>query len=271
MSEVPPQSDFPTTQWSLIGRLHHPNLEVQRAALAELLRRYMPAIRSYLVHVRRLRVDVAEDRLQGFLTSKVLEEELIKRASQDRGRFRTFLLASLDHYLVSQHRHETALKRHPGEAFAPLETISEPCSSEPAPDQHFDRLWARQLLAEAIGRMESECQRLNRLDIWGIFKHRVLSEVLPDAPLLPYDQLIKQFQLASPTQASNLLITGKRMFARILRMLVAEYEPDEQGIEAELADLRHILAQSPPDAFPDLLPGFRASTHPSSTHGDGLP
>ena len=75
----------------------------------------------------------------------------------------------------------------------------------------------------------------------GVFKHRVLVEVVPGIDPLPYEQLVTQYDLKSPTHASNFVITGKRMLARILRKPVKEYEPQASDVDAEITQLHNIL------------------------------
>src|SRR5690606_37022898 len=116
MRESISHQPMPTTHWSLVARAGHDDADVKRRALVQLIERYLPAIRSYLVHRKRLRVEDADDLLQGFLMSKVLEQDLLPRAEQDKGRFRTFLLTSLDRYIISEHRRQTAQKRSAGHA-----------------------------------------------------------------------------------------------------------------------------------------------------------
>jgi len=58
------------------------------------------------------------------------------------------------------------------------------------------------------------------------------------------EQLAIQFSLSSAHGASNLMITGKRMFARSLRGVVGEYIEDDRLIDQEIADLRAILARA---------------------------
>ena len=50
---------------------------------------------------------------------------------------------------------------------------------------------------------------------------------------------------ASSAQAANLLVTAKRMYARLLRLAVGEYESDPDAIDHEIADLRRLLAAHP--------------------------
>jgi hypothetical protein len=70
----------------------------------------------------------------------------------------------------------------------------------------------------------------------------VLLPALEGAEPAAYDELVKQFELASPDQASNVLVTGKRMFARCLRDAVAEYVDDDE-IEQELRELKALIAR----------------------------
>ncbi len=241
MSDAPTYHYFPSTHWSLVAGLGDHNTQVHREVLTELLRRYLPALRSYLVHVRGIPRDQADDLLQSFVLSKVLEGQLLSRADRERGKFRTLLLTSLNHFLISQHRHDSARKRQPSEVPASLGDIPEPLSPSLRPEEAFDLLWAREILAEAIRQMENECQRTQRGDIWGVFKHRILAEVVPKIDALPYEQLVTQYALKSPAHASNLVITGKRMLARILRKLVKEYEPQASDVDDEITQLRDIL------------------------------
>jgi len=73
----------------------------------------------------------------------------------------------------------------------------------------------------------------------------LLGPMLHHAEPLPYEQLVEKFRLASPAQASNLLITARRMFVRVLRAVIGEYEPDEKAIDAEIAELMEQLSRTP--------------------------
>ena len=252
MAEPRNYDPFPSTSWSLIGRAGHADPAVQRAALAELLQRYLGPLRCYLVNVRRLRQDRADDLLQGFLVSKVLEDELIRFADPNRGKFRTFLLTALNHFIISEFRHESAQKRRPAEGLDGYDAddlAAETPAPQGRPEDAFDLAWAREILALSMSSMEAECQRTHRLDIWGIFQQRVLApfaQATQDSDVLSYDELVARFDLKSPAQAANILITAKRMFIRSLRAVIAEYEPDESRIDEEIADFRRILARPTP-------------------------
>lgn len=232
---------FPSTRWSLVCRVADPDIRVQREALAELLDAYMPALRSYLRQVRRIPTERADDLLQGFLVSKVLEDALIARAAEGRGRFRTFLLTALDRYIIDEYRKDQRLKRHPG---TPADADALHLAPDPSPDAAaaFDRAWAQQLLAQAVQHMERQCREAGREALWGVFAHRVLADVIEGQAPLSYEALVEKYALRSPAAAANLLITAKRMYARCLRGLVAQYASDDDEIEQEIAELRKLLS-----------------------------
>jgi hypothetical protein len=80
----------------------------------------------------------------------------------------------------------------------------------------------------------------------------VLRPSVDGTPPLPYDQLVARFGFRSPGQASDVLMTAKRMFARTLRAVVGEYAEDEQAVEDEISEVRAILAS--PGAGEGRLP-----------------
>ena len=58
---------------------------------------------------------------------------------------------------------------------------------------------------------------------------------------MPYQELVARYRLSTPRQASNVLNTGKRMFARILRFVVCEYTPEHE-VDAEIQELKLALS-----------------------------
>ena len=238
---------FETTHWSLVARAGQgaPGDEAaQRRALAELVKRYLTALRVHLIAAKRMDPDRADDLLQAFLAEKVVEQGLVAKARRDRGKFRTFLLTALDRFAVDRVRHERAKKRS-AEGVVPVdEELDAADGSQPAPDEGFDIAWAKALLDEALRRMRQECEASGRRDVWGVFEARMLEPLLHNAEPMPYERLVETYNLASPAQASNVLITAKRMFARVLKGLIGEYERDEAQVEAEIADLQRILARA---------------------------
>ncbi|OHB79096.1 MAG: hypothetical protein A2V98_04030 [Planctomycetes bacterium RBG_16_64_12] len=236
---------FPTTRWSLVARAGQNDTEARREALEQILVRYLPALRAHLTCGKGLAPDRADDLLQEFVARKILDKDLIAGAEQDLGKFRTFLLTALNRFMINQFRDERAKKRAPCDGV--VLGVSDPtwlAQTEASPSVAFDVAWARSIVTEAVRRMRAECQESNRMDLWGVFECRVLGPALEGSDPVDYEQLARRFGFQSPTQASNVLVTAKRMYARTLRLVVGEYARSSGEIESEIGELREILASS---------------------------
>lgn len=237
---------FPTTHWSLIGQAgDRANDQDHRAALGELLKRYLPTLRAHLVIKKRIDVHEADDLLQGFLANNVLERNLVGAAQASRGRFRSLLATALDNYVSNERQRRGAKKRRAERAAGMSEPQERQLADEAeSAEEAMYTLWGRQVLAEAVQRMRAECEVLGQSSRWRVFEIRVLQPILEGAPPLDYDEVVRSCGFASPAQASNALITAKRMFARTLREVVAEYAVDHDEVEEELRDLRRVLSST---------------------------
>lgn len=100
---------FETTRWSLVLAAGGDDSRAAHAALAALCEAYWYPIYAY-VRRRGANADDARDLTQGFLTS-LLERHDLRHVSQDRGRFRTFLLTSLHHFLANDYARRRTQKR----------------------------------------------------------------------------------------------------------------------------------------------------------------
>jgi DNA-directed RNA polymerase specialized sigma24 family protein len=232
---------FPTTHWTLVGRAGRGDGEEKRKALSQLLQRYMPALRAHLIYLKHIQAERADDLLQDFLLNKIIEREILRQADPARGRFRSFLLTSLNRFIISEYRRDHTRKRSADQG-VPIDENLDAGAKNHSPRNAFDVAWARQLLDQTIVRMEQFCRQSGRMDLWGVFEGRLLGPLLKDAEAMPYEQLVQQFGFGSPEQASNALVTARRMFVRLLRETISEYELDSAGIDAEIADLRRILS-----------------------------
>jgi RNA polymerase sigma-70 factor (ECF subfamily) len=244
---------FPSTHWSTVLSAGQAGAEEGRRALAGLVTCYYRPLLAHLVRVRGVGRPQAEDVLHNFVRSKVLEGDLVAAADRRRGRFRTFLLTSLDRFLASEIRRERARKRRPAESVPLDEAADHLPAGDAALPADFDVAWAREVLANSARRMQAECAAAGRADIWSFFEERVLLPALEGQPGAAYEELVERFHVASPSAAYNLLLSGKRMFARCLAAVIAEYARDSTEVREEVADLRAILARAgknpPPTAY----------------------
>lgn len=234
---------FPSTHWSAVMMAAGQGSADERAkAIAHLVEAYAPALLAFLRLRKGLDRHHAEDVLQDFLAEKILAQGLISRAERGRGKFRNFLLKSLEHFLYNQIRRDrSAARRPPHGAVQPMVEAADLPDPHQPPHTTFEVVWARNVLALALDAMQHECAATARPEVWAVFDGRVLGPVLRSEAPKPYAQLVEQFRFASPAQASNILITANRMFARCLRAVIGNYAVSEEELENELRDLRRIL------------------------------
>jgi RNA polymerase sigma-70 factor (ECF subfamily) len=240
------QSRFSTTRWSLVQAAAGDAASTShRVALSALLNRYLPALRAHLRYRSHAPPDRVDDLLQSFVANRVLEKRLLSQADRARGKFRTFLLTSLNHFVSNELRHDRALRRGGRQHLVALDDPDRapgvPAEEHSVADE-FDHEWARTVVSEALARMRTACERDGRSDLWEVFSARVVEPANGGSEALPYDQLVRRFRIGSPAKASNLLMTAKRSFSRALREVVAEYAGDDPAsIDEELRELRSIL------------------------------
>jgi RNA polymerase sigma-70 factor (ECF subfamily) len=235
---------FPTTHWSLVGRASQ-RAASGRVALAELIRIYLPALRAHLTGHLRIDSHRTDDLLQGFVAEKVLDQHMIALADPKRGKFRTFLLAALQRFVIDTLRRESAKKRAPGSKVIDLELAMERVSSGRNPSDAFDRAWAGEVLGEVMRRMHQECESDGRTHLWDIFEARMLLPITDGAPMPSHDDLARRHRLDSATQSANALGSAKRLFTRIFRSVVSEYAADESEVDDEIRDLWEIFSRAP--------------------------
>jgi len=237
---------FPTTVWPEIWAVAQAEPSKAFQALDSVLCAYQAPLKAHLVTKFGLSEDEAADCLHSFIEKKILQKGLLARANQQRGRFRTFLLTALDRFAISECRRQSSLKRTPPTPPLPLHELTEEdelgFAATPSPE--FDVAWARTVLAAAIQRLRAECEQKSRSDFWGVFEGRLLKPLLEGSSPTPYDELVASCALESPAHAFNALASAKRSFARHLRAVVQEYSGNGQNAEAELCELRSILAHS---------------------------
>ncbi len=241
-----PHAGFPATRWTLVGRAAGAD-EVERPiAVTEIVRAYSPALRAHLLQSLRYDEHHADDLLQGFLADKVLEQRLIGHADPNRGRFRTFLLAALDRYVIDEHRRRSAQKRSPAGEVMDVDQHRDTLASAAGGADAFDAAFAREVLGEVLEVMRQQCASLNRADLWDVFEVRYLKPATQDVEPEPHESIARRLSLQSPHQAGNLLITAKRMFTRIFKAVVARYAQGDEEVRAEVRDLWRIFASGKP-------------------------
>ena len=159
------QSDFfPSTQWSVVlasGR-SEAEPEVAQAALAELCQKYWAPLYSF-VRGRGYTVHDSQDLTQSFF-AYLIEHKIYARVDRQKGKFRSFLLASMKNFLGHASDRERTLKRGGGQNFLPLheeqienaESLFQTHSCTSSEDRNFDRSWAAALVTAGLERLAAD-------------------------------------------------------------------------------------------------------------------
>jgi RNA polymerase sigma-70 factor (ECF subfamily) len=151
---------FETTNWSLIVRAKGGSTTEAQAALAGLCETYWPPVYAF-IRRRGLSPADAEDLTQSYF-ARFFEKDYLSDFRPEAGRFRTFLRASISHFLANEWDRERALKRGGGQVRVSLDaaTAEERLRLEPVdrltPEAIFERTWAAALLARCLERLREE-------------------------------------------------------------------------------------------------------------------
>lgn len=228
---------FTTTHWSVVLEAQGESPEAQEA-LEKLCRVYWRPIYGF---VRRegARPEEAKDLTQGFF-ALILRRKDFQSVRQEKGRLRSFLLASLKHFMANERRDATAIKRGGGQTLIPLDGIASDDSDEfyrsdtLSADLLYDRRWAFTVLDRVFARLREESQRSANAPLL-----ERLNTLLSDEPERPSQAEIgREFGMTENAvkQAFHRL---RQRYRQLLREEVAQTVATPAEIEDEL---RHLIA-----------------------------
>jgi RNA polymerase sigma factor (sigma-70 family) len=154
------RKNFATTRWSVVLAAGGTTGPDARAAMSALCAAYYEPLYGY---VRRQGNDAtaARDLTQSFFAT-LLEKQVVAEADPDRGRFRSFLLGALKHFLANQRDAEQAKKRGGGQAAVPIDgeeaekTYARALAHGLTPEREYARRWALVLLDRVLATLKRE-------------------------------------------------------------------------------------------------------------------
>lgn len=151
---------FATTQWTRVLAARGDSADA-RAALGELCGIYYEPVVAFL-RAQHRDSDRARELAHEFF-QRLLERNAIAGADPLRGRFRSYLLGAVKHFVTDQRARERTLKRGAGAEHVPLAPgtdttpgIDPPAPETPTPETAFDRQWALTILDRALSRLSAE-------------------------------------------------------------------------------------------------------------------
>ena len=238
-------SSFASTRWTVVRQAADSQTASQHAlsALTELCQIYW---RPVYVFLRRQGIPQhdAQDLTQGFFAD-LIDNRAYTRADPTKGRFRSFLLGTLKHFVAHARDHDHAQKR--GGASVPVrldeavileaEIFASRCSHSSA-DGVFEREWAASLARQALDRLAQEYELGGKAALFKALRSRLTTG---ESAAIPYEDLADRLGRT----AVHLRVDVTRLRARyraILREEVSGTVVDPRDVDEELRYLRQAIA-----------------------------
>jgi RNA polymerase sigma factor (sigma-70 family) len=246
-----PGDPFAPTHWSVIIAASRSQVDPQaaEAALAQLCQTYWAALYSF-VRLRGHAPHDAQDLTQSFF-AYLIEHKIYARADQQKGKFRSFLLASLKNFLADACDRDRTLKRGGAYQFVPLreeqaeeaetlfQTQSALNNSGAGENRAFDRAWAEALVNVSLERLSATYRTEGKEKLF-----RELTVFLTGgADLLPtYADLAVRLGTVESTLRSHVTRLRKR-YREVLRNEVRRTVNTEAEVDEELHELFRVFAR----------------------------
>jgi len=223
---------FPNTTWGLI--LLAEDDEQRQECLNQLFDAYWKPVYLYIRYVWRKSNEESKDLAQGFF-AHLLESKFWARVHPTKGRFRAYLKSCLRNYLMDDLRYNKAKKRGGGEQVVSLDHMTMPIKDpRQAPQDVFDREWARVLLNNAIEELKKRLTKEDRLHSFDMFRLLELEPLADNRP--SYADLAAQFEVTREVVRTELQFARRRL-RKIIQELIQNYCESEADVAEELRTL----------------------------------
>jgi DNA-directed RNA polymerase specialized sigma24 family protein len=244
---------FVTTRWNLVLRaalaapgsdppiaadgqpLDDESARQARQALAELCGQYWYPVYAFIR--RRRGAEHASDLTQKFILS-LIEKNSFAQADPSRGRFRSWLLGAVKHFLSNEARYEAAARRHAGSQLSIDELVAErryACEprSEVTPEHLYDRAFSLCVLERAIERLGEELAARGQSRRFEVIKRLLPGPELEDGAYAPMAASLG----VSPNNFKKIVFDCRARFRAILEAVIADLieVPDEHDQQPEPA------------------------------------
>jgi RNA polymerase sigma factor (sigma-70 family) len=238
-SKAPAKGSFGITRWTVVLRAKGEGISaskvenVRREALAHLVETYWTPLYFFLRR-KGHREEDAQDLTQSFFTT-FIEKDFLKTVQREKGRFRTFLLVALEHFLANEYDKAKAQKRGGGRKILSLDfdDAERRYTREPSTDETAERLylkkWARALTDEAMRMLEEDFAGSGKAEIFKAIKPHLAGGE-------DYGELAERLKIS----VSNVKVTvhrARRKYRDLLREAVRDTVRSESEVEIELKEI----------------------------------
>jgi RNA polymerase sigma-70 factor (ECF subfamily) len=234
---VPQSPIFATTHWSVVLEAGDGSSPQAEAALTRLCHTYWLPVYAF-VRKRGHSPEHAQDLTQAFFAN-FLEKQHVTKANRERGRFRSFLMTSVENFLRNENDRAQAQKRGGGRQLISLDEqdaetryLCEP-TTESDPAKAFEQRWAATLLEMVLKHLQAEFGETGRGDLFEALQ----AHLWGDSDSTPYPELAERFGLT----LANVKITAHRLRQRY-RELLREEIAHTVALPSQIDDeIRHLM------------------------------
>ena len=232
---------FATTHWSVVLATADQDSPQAAVALEQLCRTYWYPLYAYVRH-RGHSPEDSQDLTQEFFY-RLLQKEYLAQVDPRKGKFRSFLLAAINHFLANEWDRARTLKRGGQVTFVSLDEVQveERYQGERlagrSPEEIYERAWAIALLDKVLGRLREETAAAGQATR---FEH-LKAVLLGERPSLSYAELALKLGTTEP--ALKMAVQRlRRRYAELLREEIAHTVRGPEEVEDELRHLRAVLS-----------------------------
>lgn len=238
---------FPATIWAELDRLKGAASTVQQDVYDSLIRRYWKPVYRFIL-CKGYGEQKGEELVEDFFAF-CFQENVFAKADPARGRFRNFLLKSLQNFVANEERRAGAIKRNPPGGLVSIHDLAtsqdwpRQLADTKKPEEEFDETWFRELLVCALEALKQNCLA-SRMDVhYEILMARVGRPLLEGSEPVSYKQLAKKYGLTEKG-ASNFCITARKALRRALDAEIRLYASSEEEVEAEIREIFQFVSRS---------------------------
>jgi RNA polymerase sigma factor (sigma-70 family) len=217
---------------------------VARDAWEDLYRTYCYPVYTF-IRRRGYHRPEAQDLTQDFFVH-LIEKETLRRADRNKGRFRSFLLGSLEYFLADKARRNRAAKRGGDCEFVFLDgELAADCERQLAapeaqtPERLFEARWAAALVGQTFARLREEMAAANKARLFDTLRDYVAGN--EDAS---YQQAADELELSLPALKSAIHRLRIR-YGALLRAEVARTVSNVNEVDDEVRHLQAALRMAP--------------------------
>jgi DNA-directed RNA polymerase specialized sigma24 family protein len=235
-------AQFTTTHWSVVLAASQPGAAQCAHALEVLCRTYWHPLHAY-VRRRGYAEHEAQDLTQEFF-ARLLEKEYLRAVDRGKGKFRSFLLAAMEHFLAKEWRRANTQKRGGGIAFVPLDDCSpehgaiQVAAGNLSPEDFYDQQWAITLLEQTVGKLRREFETAGKEAVFEELKIYLTGENRQTS----YGELAER--LGTTPAALKMAVNRMRQrYGELLRAEIVSTVSSPEEVEEELHALFAALSR----------------------------